>query len=204
MRLDDDFGQIRIVAGVDVGFSPANGTATGGVAAFTFPDLQLVETATATEPVEFPYVPGLLAFREMPAILAAIELLSITPDLYIVDGQGLAHPRRFGIACHLGVFLDKPSIGCAKSRLVGYYEEPGLDPGSASPLTEDSEQLGVVVRTRFNTKPVFISPGHRISFDTAVRLALECTRGYRLPEPTRLADKLVSHALPEPQPVLAL
>lgn len=193
VSLDDDFGTIRVVAGVDVGFSSAEGLVTGGVVALTFPELKLIETASATEPVRFPYVPGLLSFREMPVILAAFEILSIEPDLMIMDGQGLAHPRRFGIACHLGVALDCPCIGCGKSRLIGKYEEPGPMIGDSSPLMIESERIGSVLRTKDNVKPLFISPGHRISFESAEKLILELTRGYKLPEPIRLAHNLVSH-----------
>lgn len=195
--LEDDIPQIKIVAGVDVGFSPVEGTAVGGVVALTYPEMELIEMATASVPVEFPYIPGLLAFRELPAILAAFELLSADPDLLVVDGQGLAHPRRFGIACHLGILLDRPSVGCGKSRLVGEYEEPGREAGSSTLLHVRDERLGSVVRTKTNVKPIFVSPGHRVSFDTAVRLVLDCVKGYRLPEPTRLADKLVSRTMPE-------
>lgn len=194
IRIEDDFGPIRLVAGVDVGFSRANGTATGGIVVLTFPDLKLIETATATESVEFPYIPGLLAFREMPAIVAAIRLLKAEPDLFIVDGQGIAHPRRLGIASHLGVVLDKPTIGCGKSRLTGNYADPGSESGDSSPLMIGDERLGSVLRTKSGVKPLFISPGHRVGFESAEELVLRCARGYRLPEPTRLADKLVSRA----------
>ncbi|MEN6370970.1 MAG: deoxyribonuclease V [Armatimonadota bacterium] len=194
VSLDDDFGPVRAIAGVDVGLSQANEIATGGVVVLSFPDLELIETAFATRPLEFPYIPGLLAFREIPAILDAFKLLKAKPDIMIVDGQGLAHQRRFGIACHLGVLLDLPSIGCGKSRLVGDYEEPGPEPGDSSPLMADGEQLGNVVRTKLRVKPVFISPGHRISFTSAVEMTLSCVKGYRLPEPVRLAHNLVSSA----------
>ncbi|MEN6521488.1 MAG: deoxyribonuclease V [Armatimonadota bacterium] len=192
VSLDDVFGPIQTIAGVDVGLSQANETATGGIVVLSFPGLELIETAFAAKPVEFPYIPGLLAFREIPAILDAFKLLKAKPDIMIVDGQGLAHQRRFGIACHLGVLLDLPSIGCGKSRLIGNYEEPGPEPGDSSPLMADSEQLGNVVRTKFRVKPVFISPGHRIGFTSAVEVTLSCVRGYRLPEPVRLAHNLVS------------
>jgi deoxyribonuclease V len=196
VKLEDDFGTVSLVAGVDVGYSIAEGTATAAVVVLTFPDLSLVETATATETVEFPYIPGLLSFREAPAILAAFGILTAEPDLLMVDGQGIAHPRRFGIACHIGVLLDKPSIGCGKSRLIGEYSEPGPEPGDSSPLTVKSERVGSVLRTKAGVKPLFISPGNRIGFESADRFVLECVRGYKLPETTRLADRIVSHALP--------
>ena len=192
--IEDDFGHVRIVAGVDVGLTPAEGTATAGVVALTFPDMELIETATTTQPVEFPYIPGLLSFREAPAILSAFGLLAAKPDLLMVDGQGIAHPRRFGIASHLGLLLNIPSIGCAKSRLIGEYREPGPEPGDSSALTIGKERIGSVLRTKAGSKPVFVSPGHRVGFESAERLVLECTKGYRLPEPTRLADRLVSQA----------
>jgi deoxyribonuclease V len=193
--LHDDFGPIKTIAGVDVGLSLAEGTATGGVVVFSFPELEVIETATGTKPVEFPYIPGLLAFREIPAILSAFEQLKTEPDMLIIDGQGLAHPRRFGIACHLGLLLDRPSIGCGKSRLIGRYEEPGPEPGDVSSLMIGNEQIGCVLRTKIRTNPLFISPGHRIGFESATRLVLESCRGYKLPEPTRLAHNLVSKSL---------
>lgn len=199
VKVEDDFGPVKIVAGVDVGYSRAEGTATAGIVVLKFPDLSLIETVTATEAVDFPYIPGLLSFRETPAIMAAFELLVAKPDLLLVDGQGLAHPRRFGIACHIGVLLDLPSIGCGKSRLIGEYEEPGPDPGDSTPLMVKDELIGSVLRTKTGVKPLFISPGHRVGFESADRLVMECVKGYRLPEPTRLADKLVSRAMPESQ-----
>jgi len=193
--LEDGFGEINIVAGVDVGISTDKKAVVGGVVVLSFPKLELIETASVTKPMEFPYIPGLLAFREMPAILGAFELLEAVPDILIVDGQGLAHPRRFGIACHLGVMLDIPTIGCGKSRLIGSYEEPGSEPGDTSPLMAEDEQVGNVVRTKSKVKPVFISPGHKVSFESAVDIVLKCTKSYRLPEPVRLAHNLVSRTV---------
>jgi deoxyribonuclease V len=191
---EDDFGRIRIVAGVDASYCRSEKITTAGVAVLTFPELELVETVTATEPTTFPYVPGLLSFREMPALLAALELVAAEPDLVIVDGQGLAHPRGFGIACHVGVVLDKPTIGCAKSRLIGDYAQPGPERGDSSPLVIGSQRVGSVLRTKSHVRPLFVSPGHRIGFESADRMILECTRGYRLPEPSRLAHEVVSRA----------
>lgn len=197
VKLEDDFGPIRIVAGIDVGYSRTEGTATAGIVALSFPELAIIETVTATEQIEFPYIPGLLSFRETPSIMAAFELLVAKPDLLMLDGQGFAHPRRFGIACHIGVLLNLPSIGCGKSRLIGDYEEPGPDSGDSSPLMIGSERLGSVLRTKAGVKPLFISPGHRVGFESCNSLVMECIKGYRLPEPTRLADRLVSRAMPE-------
>jgi deoxyribonuclease V len=140
----------------------------------------------------FPYVPGYLSFRELPAVLKALEQLKTIPDMFLCDGQGIAHPRRFGIACHLGVLTDIPSIGVAKSRLVGTYQEPGPNKGDQSNLYDDDEQIGVVLRTRNHVKPLFISPGHRISMSSATQWVLNCITRYRLPETTRMAHKLAS------------
>ncbi|MCE5197586.1 MAG: deoxyribonuclease V [Armatimonadota bacterium] len=191
--LEDDFDEIRTVAGVDL--SIGRGWAEGkcGVVVLSFPELEVIETRTHTAPVKFPYVPGLLAFREIPIFLETYELLDTEPDLIVFDAQGYAHPRRFGLACHAGVLLNKPSIGCAKSKLTGYFVDPADEPGSVSPLIGDNgERIGDVLRTKSGVKPVFISPGHRITFDTATRFAIQCTRGHRIPEPTRLAHNLVS------------
>jgi deoxyribonuclease V len=154
----------------------------------------VAETRTARRPVRFPYVPGLLSFREAPACLAAAAKLARRPDVFMIDGQGIAHPRRLGLACHLGLFLDSPTIGCAKSRLVGDYRPPGTEKGSRSRLADRGAVIGAVVRTRANVKPVFVSVGHRCSLDDAVRIVLEWTTRYRLPEPTRLAHILVGRA----------
>ncbi|UCD49678.1 MAG: deoxyribonuclease V [Phycisphaerales bacterium] len=152
----------------------------------------LVETASACMDVTFPYIPGLLSFREAPACLAAIEKLQHDPDVFLIDGQGIAHPRRLGLAAHLGLFLDQPTIGCAKSRLTGTFEEPALEKGASSPLYDGEEVIGAVVRTRTNVKPLFISVGHRCTLDDAIGLTLACATKYRLPEPTRLAHQTVS------------
>ena len=145
----------------------------------------------ATRQTTFPYIPGLLSFREIPVLLDAIARLRSRPQLLVVDGHGIAHPRRFGIASHLGVVADVPTIGCAKSRLTGKHEEPGPLPGDCSPLlSRDGELIGRVVRTKARTRPLFVSIGHKIGLETAVEIVLRCLRGYRLPEPTRLADRL--------------
>ena len=179
--------QIHTIAGIDVSYREVGRAA---IAVFSFPDLELVEQVTATREVTFPYIPGLLAFREAPVALEAFEQLRIQPDLLMFDAQGYAHPRRLGLARHLGAYLDWPSIGCAKSRLIGSYHEPEPEQGAWSPLMSGREEIGRVVRTKARTKPVFVSVGYRITLPLAVEVVLRCTRGYRLPEPTRIADRL--------------
>jgi len=188
----DRLPQIRHVAGVDVGFEDGGRVTRAAVAVLAYPDLQPVDRALARLPTRFPYVPGLLSFRELPAVLAAIEALAVRPDVYLCDGQGLAHPRRFGIACHLGVLIDAPSIGVAKTRLIGSHAEPPPEKGGWTPLQDGDEVIGAVLRTRTGVKPVYVSIGHRVSLATAIRLVLACTRGYRLPETTRQAHRLAS------------
>ncbi len=192
VRLEDDFGEIRTVAGVDLRIRIGSTEGRCGVVALSFPELEVIEERVHTGKVTFPYVPGLLAFREIPIFIETFELLGCKPDLVFFDGHGYAHPRRFGLACHAGVLLDLPSIGCAKSRLIGEYEDPGVEAGSTSPLMDNGELIGQVLRTKTGVKPVFISPGHRLSFASATSFALQCTRGHRIPEPTRLAHILVS------------
>ena len=179
---------MRTVAGVDVGFRADQARAAAVV--LSFPDLEPVDWSLAEAPVTFPYVPGLLAFREAPAVLKALEGLSTWPDLFIFDAQGIAHPRRLGLAAHLGVLLDCPSIGCAKSRLVGRHSEPPEAAASWTPLYDGEEVIGAVVRTRTGQRPMYVSVGHRIDLQTAIDLVLACTRGHRLPETTRCAHKL--------------
>ena len=184
------FKDIKLIAGVDAGFP--KDTARAAIAVLTYPALQVIETAVAEIPVTFPYVPGLLSFREAPAILAAFKKLDTTPDLLIVDGQGLAHRRRFGIACHLGLLLDLPTIGSAKSLLVGRHEELPPEAGSTVDLIDKNEVIGAVVRTRANVKPLYVSIGHRIDLPTAIHFILSTTRRYRLPEPQRAAHSTAS------------
>ena len=190
--LEDRLGPVRRVAGVDVGFE-ANGTVTrAAVAVLGYPDLDLLETAIARRPTEFPYVPGLLSFRELPAVLDALERLREPPDLLLCDGQGIAHPRRLGIASHLGLLVDIPSIGVAKTRLLGTHEEPPDRRGAWTPLWADGEIIGAVLRTRLGVKPLYVSPGHRIGLETAVAFVMGCCNRYRLPETTRHAHRLAS------------
>ena len=161
---------------------------------FSWPALEVVDVAVAVRDVDFPYIPGLLSFREIPALLAAYARLSARPDLIFCDGQGIAHPRRFGLASHLGVILDTPTIGCAKSVLVGEFKEPGASKGSYTPMHSENDRVGYALRTRDNVRPIYVSPGHLVDAETAVELTLNATRGYRLPEPTRAAHTLVALA----------
>ena len=177
----------RFIAGVDVSVARAEGMATGAVVILEYPEFNIVEVKVIRERVDFPYIPGLLSFREAPVILAVCEELTISPDLVLVDGQGVAHPRRVGLASHLGLFLDTPTIGCAKSRLCGRHEEPGAEPGDYTDLVDGNETIGVALRTRQGTKPIYVSVGHKVDLQNAIYWVGECCRGYRLPEPTRLA-----------------
>jgi deoxyribonuclease V len=185
--LDDDPGDVSLVAGVDVAFSRGRDLLYAAIVVLEYGTMQPIEVATASQQPIFPYIPGLLTFREGPVVLQAYEKLKQTPDLMMFDGQGIAHPRGLGLASHMGVLLDKPSIGCAKSRLVGEFKEPKQKRGAMRTLSLNKRKVGVVLRTKDNTKPLFVSPGHRITFETAARRVLETGRGYRLPEPTRLA-----------------
>jgi len=177
----------HFIAGVDISAGRAQGIATGVVVVLNYPELRVVETQVARGRLDFPYIPGLLSFRESPLTLAACEKLSITPDLFLVDGQGIAHPRRFGLASHLGLFWDRPTIGCAKSLLCGSHEALGLEPGSYTEVMDRDETIGAALRTRTGVKPVYVSIGHKVDLQTAIHWVLKCCRGYRLPEPTRLA-----------------
>jgi deoxyribonuclease V len=188
----DRFARIATVAGVDVGFEQRGAVTRAAVAVLSFPQLELQEYAIARRPTEFPYVPGLLSFREIPAVLDALQQLRRLPDMLLCDGQGQAHPRRFGIACHLGVLTDLPAIGVAKSRLVGTHAAVAEDKGARQPLYDKGEVIGTVLRTRSGVRPLYISVGHRIALDTAVDFVLRCTTRYRLPETTRAAHKLAS------------
>ena len=183
---------VQFVAGVDMGFEADGTISRAAVAVLSFPSLQLQESAIARRPTTFPYVPGFLSFREIPAVLDALEKISTVPDLILCDGQGIAHPRRFGIACHLGLIVDIPTIGVAKSLLIGNHQELSEERGSWQPLVNRGETIGAVLRTRVKTKPLYISSGHRVSLSTAIEYVLRCTPKYRLPETTRIADKLAS------------
>lgn len=189
---EDQLGPVQRVAGVDVGFE-AGGTITrAAIAVLSFPELQLVEQAIARRPTTFPYIPGFLSFREIPAVLDAFAQITTPPDLLLCDGQGIAHPRRMGIAAHLGLLVDLPSIGVGKSLLVGKHDEVPEERGAWQPLRHRGETVGAVLRTRVGTKPLYISLGHRISLLTAIDYVMRCTTKYRLPETTRHAHKLAS------------
>ncbi|HSW52417.1 MAG TPA: deoxyribonuclease V [Sulfuricaulis sp.] len=188
----DRLGQISTVAGIDVGFEKRGTVTRAAVVVLDFPGLEPVEQAVARQPTRFPYVPGYLSFREAPAVLAALKQLRTRPDLLLCDGQGLAHPRRFGLACHLGLLLDIPSIGVAKSRLIGTHGAVPEPKGGWTALKDDGEVIGAVLRTRAGVKPVYVSVGHRISLATAIEYVMRCTTRYRLPETTRHAHRLAS------------
>jgi len=188
----DRIGAVRRVAGVDVGFEQAGRVTRAAIAVLEYPGLALLEQVVARVATTFPYVPGLLSFREAPAVLAAFEKVRVAPDLILYDGQGIAHPRRFGIASHVGLLLDCPSIGVAKSRLVGEHRMPATRRGAWTPLRDAGEVIGAVLRTRAGVKPLYVSIGHRVSLETAVRWTLACVTRYRLPETTRWAHRLAS------------
>ena len=177
----------RLIAGVDVSGPNSRDVAKGAVVVLGYPELNIVEVQVAEDKVTFPYIPGLLSFRECPLILAACQKLDNTPDLVLVDGQGIAHPRRLGLASHLGLFLDVPTIGCAKSILCGRHEPVGEEVGSHADLIDDSQIIGAALRTKTGVKPIYVSIGHKIDLALASSWVTKCCRGYRLPEPTRLA-----------------
>jgi deoxyribonuclease V len=190
--LEDHVGEVRHVAGVDMAINEENGMARAAVVVLTYPELAIVERRIYEEPIRMPYIPGLLSFREAPCVLGAYQRLHIRPDLVMVDGHGIAHPRRIGIASHLGLWLQIPTIGCGKSLFVGHYDKNALgeEAGSYVPLVDKNEVIGAMVRTRSRVNPMIISPGHLISLETSIRYVLACSKGFRLPEPTRQADKL--------------
>ncbi len=195
----------KTIAGLDCALSKNKGKIVAAVVILRMPnvtrdlwgpikqtDFEIIETATASQKLTFPYIPGLLSFRESPVCIAAVEKLKNEPDAFMTDGQGIAHPRRFGIAAHLGLFFDKPTIGCAKSRLTGSFEEPAAEKGAYSPLNDRDDVIGAVVRTRSNVGPVFVSVGNKCLLKDAIEITLAWTTKYRLPEPTRLAHQFVS------------
>ncbi len=203
VRVADGPGEVRLVAGVDVSVGDrAHHTRTGkaAVVVLQWPGLAPVEQSVVEADVSFPYVPGLLSFREIPVLLPAFERLQHTPDLLIVDGQGIAHPRRLGLASHLGLVFDVPSIGCAKSRLVGDSPAPlPAERGAIEPIIDRGRQVGTLVRTRTGVKPLWVSPGHRVGLDFAAGWVLATGAGYRLPEPTRLAHLAAAGARVAPE-----
>jgi deoxyribonuclease V len=188
----NEVSDVHLVAGVDISAPDATGLARAAVVVLSYPELALVERKVISKKVTFPYVPGLLSFRESPLILAACKELEATPDLILVDGQGLAHPRRLGLASHLGILWDKPTIGCAKSRLCGEHKIVPPKPGSYTDLVDNGEVIGAVLRTKLGAAPLYISVGHKVDLETAITWVLHCCRNQRLPEPTRLAHLAAS------------
>ena len=182
----------RLIAGIDTGVIEGGRTLRAAVVVLSLPDLEVAAQSTARTPAIMPYIPGLLSFRELPGVIRALEQLDITPDLLLCDGQGIAHPRRLGIAAHLGLITDLPAIGVGKTRLVGTYREPRPGKGATSGLYDRHERIGTVLRSRDHVRPIFVSPGHRISHEDAVHWVLACCTRYRLPEPQRAADRIAS------------
>ena len=189
IEFHDAFDKVRVVAGADVAFDKQAHKGYGAVITYSFPGLEEIERKGVKAEIAFPYIPGLLAFREAPILLKAFASLETEPDVVLFDGQGLAHSRRMGIATHMGILLNKPTIGCAKSRLIGAFDEPGTDVGCYSPLLDGKETVGVVLRTRKHINPIFVSPGMHISLENCITLVLACVDGYRIPKPTREADR---------------
>ncbi|MGB3623980.1 MAG: deoxyribonuclease V [Ketobacter sp.] len=192
---EDQFNEIKLVAGVDVAYAKESDKLVAAVVILDAATLEVIETATATDNAQFPYIPGLFSFRELPPLIKAFDQLQHTPDLIICDGQGYAHPRRFGLACHLGVIFDVPTIGCGKTRLLGKHQEPDKERGAVAPLIDNDEVIGNVLRTQTNINPTYVSIGHRFSLATACEWILNLSPKYRLPETTRQADQAVRKAL---------
>jgi deoxyribonuclease V len=187
VRQKDETGSPHYIGGADVSATRAHGAATVALVVISYPALEIVDSSVLKCETTFPYVPGLLSFREAPLLLEACKGLKTGFDLLLVDGQGIAHPRRFGLAAHLGLILNKPVLGCAKSLLIGEYEEPGQQAGCWSKLVDSGEVIGAAVRTKDGVKPIFVSVGHRVDLPAAIKWSLACCKGYRIPEPLRLA-----------------
>jgi deoxyribonuclease V len=204
VRCEDDLGPVKFIAGVDVSMNRFSPDGYAAIVVLSVPELEVVEVAGAKTALAMPYIPGLLSFREIPLLLEAWSKLKQKPDLLMVDGHGIAHPRRLGIAAHLGVYLDVPALGCGKSILSGRHAPLPPERGAMAPLVHHNEVVGYALRTKNKVNPVFVSCGHRVSQETAVRWVLECARGYRLPEPTRQAhlasNQLRREGEPTPQP----
>jgi len=190
VSLIDDFNKIELVGGVDVKYKKGSAKATAAAVVLSFPGLEVLETQVVEGEVSFPYVPGLFSFREIPLLIPALEKLKTTPHVMLVDGQGIAHPQRMGLAAHLGILMNIPTIGCAKSRLLGTHEEPVKEKGAYAYLYDKAEVIGAVLRTRTNISLVYVSIGHKISLPTAVELVLMCTTKFRIPEPLRTAHQM--------------
>jgi deoxyribonuclease V len=187
VAIENRIANPRLVAGIDISAPDVQGVARGAAVVLRYPELDIIEVEEAHSKIRFPYVPGLLSFRESPLILAACEKLCNVPDLILVDGQGIAHPRRFGLASHVGLLLDLPTIGCAKSILCGQHQSVGEQAGSHAELVDKGELIGAALRTKSGVKPIYVSVGHKIDLKSALEWVMKCCRGYRLPEPTRLA-----------------
>jgi deoxyribonuclease V len=185
--IESEVINLRLVAGIDTSAPDAQGVARGAVVVLRYPEFGIVEVKEAQSKITFPYIPGLLSFRESPLILAACEKLCNVPDLVLIDGQGIAHPRRLGLASHVGLLLDLPTIGCAKSILCGRHQPVGEGAGSHAELRDNGELIGAALRTKSGVKPIYVSVGHKIDLVSALQWVIKCCRGYRLPEPTRLA-----------------
>jgi len=192
IRIESFRRKVRRVAGVDVAFSPDGGRCVAGVVVYDLGTREVVEEQLAWRPVRFPYVPGLLSFREVPAVLAALRKIRLEPDVFMFDAHGVAHPRRMGLAAHAGLLIDRPAVGCAKSLLCGEYEGPPSKAGRYAPLLHRGEKIGAVLRTRDGVNPVFVSIGHRVTLADAIRIVMRCVTRFRLPEPARLAHQLVT------------
>ncbi len=190
VRIEDDFGPLNLIAGIDCSYDLDRDLSRAVIVLMDYQTLEPVASVQAFAKTVFPYVPGFLSFREVPVIQEALSCLKEEPDLLMVDGQGIAHPRRLGIAAHLGVLTGLPAIGVAKSKLFGRYQEPGIIKGSTAPLMDKNERIGTVLRSKDKCNPLFISPGHRVGQQSAVDITLHCLRNYRLPEPTRIADMM--------------
>ncbi len=182
----------KTVAGADVSYNKGSNIFFAGIVLLSFPDMEIIDEVSAVGRVDFPYIPGLLSFREGPLLIEAFRRLETAPDLIIFDGQGIAHPRGLGIASHMGLILNIPSIGCAKTKLCGDFDEPGLEKGSSSPLLMKGKEIGAVLRTKAGIKPLFVSPGHLVDIRDSMDIVLTCSKKYRLPEPTRQAHLLVN------------
>jgi deoxyribonuclease V len=187
-----------LIAGADVSYNRFSKILYAGVVVLRMSDLKVVERCGATFETRFPYVPGLLSFREAPALLKVFAMVESEPDVVVLDGHGFAHPRRFGLACHVGMWLNRPCLGCAKSRLTGTFKRLGVNAGARTKLTDEDEVIGTVLRTKTDVKPVFVSVGHRIDLESAVKVILAARSKYRIPEPTRLADQYVNELRREP------
>ncbi|ANH80805.1 endonuclease V [Niabella ginsenosidivorans] len=192
VTLDPFTGPIRLIGGADISFNKFEETVYAGIVVLKYPELLVQTYVVVTFTVKFPYVSGLLAFREVPALLKAWQQLAQKPDILVLDGQGIAHPRRMGIATHFGIIAGQPTIGCGKSRLTGSYQEPANQQFAATPLMHKEEQIGNVLRSKANCKPVFVSPGYHVSMLQSLDIIKRCVRKHRIPEPTRLAHLLVN------------